>query len=209
MIASNNDLSLKNKWLEVYNSIVRLKFYTYLEMTNSQLIKELDREFTLFVNNYVGIQDNNLRFFGGNTLIGFSYLVLVRMFECLKKHFDKTQIDELFKTSDWQAIGINQFSDFTNKYRITIAYLAETKNNRTRYYNSDTEKLVFFMNKIRNSISHYRYEHPDMLSIRLTDVKIKKKQEKIELDITMPYAGFINFCADIGCIINDTIKDRL
>jgi hypothetical protein len=176
-------------------------------MTNSQLIKELDREFTLFVNNYVGIQDKNLRFFGGNTLIGFSYLVLVRMFEFLKKHFDKTQIYELFKSSDWQAIGISQFSDFIHKYRITNAYLAETKKNGTRYYNSDTEKLAFFMNKIRNSVSHYRYEHPDMSSIRLTDLNM---QGQIELDITMPYSVFINFCADIGCIINDNIiKDRL
>jgi len=85
---------------------------------------------------------------------------------------------------------------------ININILAETKKNGTKHYNSDTEKLAFFMRKIRNSVSHYRYEHPDMSSIRLEDVNF---QEVIELDITMPYAEFINFCADMGCIINDTI----
>ena len=120
MSSSNHISSFKNKWLEVYNSIVRLKFYTYLEMKDSQLIKDLDLEFTLFAKKYVGTQDTNLRFFGGNTLIGFSYLVLVRMFETLNKHFNDTQIDDLFKTSDWQALGINQFSDFTAKYKINI-----------------------------------------------------------------------------------------
>ncbi|MGC9367531.1 MAG: hypothetical protein ACP5FK_10900, partial [bacterium] len=56
--------------------------------------------------------------------------------------------------------------------------------------------------KIRNAVSHYRYEHPDMLSIRLTDVN---GQGQVELDLTKPYADFINFCADMGCIINDTL----
>ncbi|KQC12029.1 MAG: hypothetical protein APR63_11855 [Desulfuromonas sp. SDB] len=202
MSLPNNISLLSYKWREVYNSILRLKFYTYLEITNSKLIKDLDCEFNSFAKKYVCTQDTNLRFFGGNTLIGFSYLVLVRMFEILNKYFDKAQIDNLFKTSDWKAIGINQFSDLSKKYKINIDVLVETKRNGTKYYDSDTDKLAFLMRKIRNAVSHYRYEHPDMLSIRLTDVN---GQGQVELDLTMPYADFINFCADMGCIINDTL----
>ena len=195
------------RWLEVFNSILRLKFYAYLEMTDSQLIKDLDCEFTLFAKRHVNAQEDNLRFFGGNTLMGFSYLVLVRMFETLKSQFDQKQIDKLFMNSDWGNVGIHNFSDLTKKYSIQINTLAETKSNGKKNYNTEAEKIVFLMRKIRNSVSHYKYEHPDIQSIRLQDMNLKGV---VELDVSMPYAAFLNFCADLGCIINDiVIRDHV
>ncbi len=190
------------RWLEVFNSILRLKFYAYLETKNSHLLEELDNEFTEFARKSVNAKENNLRFFGGNTLMGFSYLVLVRMFETLKSKFDHKYIDQLFLTSDWGNLGINNFSDLKSKYNMQINTFAEKKSNGKRYYDTDTEKIRFLMNKIRNSVSHYRYDHPDDRTIRLKDIN---SGGIVELDMSMSYASFLNFCADVGCLVNDTI----
>ena len=196
------DDDFRVRWLEVFNSIVRLKFYAYLETRNSHLLEDLDNEFTEFAQKYVNTKENNLRFFGGNTLMGFSYLVLVRMFETLKSKFELKQIDQLFLTSDWGNLRINNFSDLMSKYGMQINTFAEKKSNGKRYYNTDAEKIVFLMNKIRNSVSHFRYDHPDDRTIRLQDIN---SGGIVELDMSMSYASFLNFCADVGCIVNDII----
>ena len=48
---------LHRKWMDVYNSIIRLKFYTYLETTNSELLKNFDTEFSNFVRTHLNIND--------------------------------------------------------------------------------------------------------------------------------------------------------
>ena len=194
--------NLQKKWLEIYNSIIRLKFYTYLENNQSELLIKLDSEFAAFVKTHVGITQDGLRFFGGNTLMGLAYLTLIRMFETLNYELDSDDVDRLFKRTNWKLIGLNSFSDIENKYNLKLNVLATSTAKGKKYYNNDLEKIHFFIRKIRNSVSHYSYDHPNKNSIRLID---KNQQNIIELDVVMPYADFLNFCADIGIALNDAI----
>jgi len=194
--------NLQKKWLEIFNSIIRLKFYTYLENNQSELLSRLDSEFAAFVKTHVGITQDDLRFFGGNTLMGLAYLTLIRMFETLNSELDSDDVDRLFLSANWEAIGLKSFSDLENRYNLRLNVLATSTAKGKKYYDNDLEKIHFFIRKIRNSVSHYRYDHPNNKSIRLID---KNQQNTIELDVVMPYANFMNFCADIGIVLNDAI----
>ena len=78
----------KQKWMNIYNSILRLRFYAYLESRKPSVINEFDTHFQEFVDTF-GLNSNKdtVKFFGGQMLIGLSYLILVRTNEYIKNDY--------------------------------------------------------------------------------------------------------------------------
>ena len=134
-----------NKWLSVYNSIIRLKFYSYLDQNNLRIIKDIDKEYQKFVNtNNLNLDNETVRFFGGHFLLGLSYLILVRTNEFLNKEFTETEKNKVLDIKNWQELGMEDFNKILSRYNIELLTLSETKNNGDYNYTNDSEKLAFF-----------------------------------------------------------------
>jgi hypothetical protein len=190
------------KWMKIYNSIIRFKFYTYLEAQKPNIIEDFDKHYQDFVNTHMENTNNDkVLFFGGDMLIGLCYLVLVRTNEFLKNELDSVQIDKILSIENWELIGVRNLKELENKYDIEIKQLAEKTKKGKSYYSNDSEKLLFFIRKLRNSLGHYRYENPTLDSIKLVDENPNNKIT--EMECIFKYADFLNFCSDFGILVND------
>ena len=193
------------KWMNIYNSLIRMKFYAFLETSKPEVIVELDNHFQGFVDTQ-GLNPSNkdkVRFFGGDMLIGLSYLILVRTTEYIKNELDDIERIEVLKISNWNLYNISTFNDLISKYSINVTKLADKKHNGDLYYTNDSEKLEYYIRKLRNSLGHYHYINPDMKSIKLTDINPRNQQ--IEMECEFKYSDFLNFCMDYGYIVNASL----
>jgi len=188
-----------NKWLEIYNSIIRLKFYSYLKMQNSRIINDIDKEYQQFVNNNnLNPKDEAVEFFGGDFLIGLSYLILVRTNEFLNKESLKAEKYKVLDIENWKKLGIESFDKILSKYNIELITLLDTKNNRDYNYMNDNEKIAFFLTNIRHSLSHYNYNKTDLETIKFWN----NHNNKLKMECKMKYSSFLNFSADFGIAVN-------
>lgn len=198
----------QQKWLNIYNSILRLRFYAFLELKKSFVINEFDTHFQEFVDDF-GLNKNKdeAKFFGGQMLIGLSYLILVRTNEYIKNELSEREAIDVLKIDNWKIINISSYEAFVLKYNINVKSLKEKNKKGILLYNNDTQKLNYFVKKIRNSVSHYRYD-TNIDNITLTD--INPNSNDIEMKCSLKYSDFLNFCADYGTIINESlIKKRI
>ena len=196
----------KKKWLNIYNSIIRLKFYAYLESERSNVLNEFDSQFQKFVDDF-GINPKNekVRFFGGQFLIGLSYLILVRTSEFIKNELSDTDAEIVLKIDNWKQFKVESFSDLVSRYRIKVNTLIDRKNNGKLIYSDDHQKLKFFITKLRNAVSHFNYENPDNYTIKLKD--INPNSDRLEMECLFNYADFLNFCMDFGFIVNNCLGE--
>lgn len=190
------------KWLSVYNSIIRLKFYSYLASNESEIVNEIDKEYQKFVNDFdLNPNDEKVKFFGGHFLMGLSYLILVRTNEYLTKEFTISERCEILSIENWKQLGINDFNKILSNYNIDLITLRETNNGGYNYTN-DSEKLEFFLGNIRHSLSHYNYENSDLRTIRLWNYY----NGIMKMECEIPYSSFLNFSADFGIAVNEGLK---
>ncbi|HNW51941.1 MAG TPA: hypothetical protein PKH79_12720 [Prolixibacteraceae bacterium] len=187
------------KWMFIFNSFVRLQFYAFLETHRPEAIADLDKHFQYFVdtNGYNPQKTDTVRFFGGDMLIGLSYLILVRTFEYVNKDLSNNEKLDVLKIENWNIFKVTTFDNLINRYSITVNLLADQRKNKL-YYSNDAEKLDFFVRKIRNSIGHHRYTYPDMDSIKLIDIN----NGIVEMECVFKYSNFLNFCMDYFHIVN-------
>ncbi|TYB72675.1 hypothetical protein ES676_10905 [Bizionia saleffrena] len=198
----------QQKWMNIYNSILRLRFYAFLELKKSFVINEFDTHFQEFVDDFnLNKNKDKAKFFGGQMLIGLSYLILVRTNEYIKNELSEREAIDVLKIDNWKIIEISSYEAFVFKYNISVKRLKEKNKKGILLYNNDSQKLNYFINKLRNSVSHYRYD-TDIDNIILTD--INPNNNDIEMKCSLKYSDFLNFCADYGTIVNDTlIKKRI
>ncbi|MBA7528585.1 hypothetical protein ES705_20773 [subsurface metagenome] len=194
------------KWLNIYNSILRLKFYTYLETHNPDVIKEFDSHFQRFINEHgLNTKVEKVKFFGGDILVGLCYLILVRTNEFIKNELNEAEKDIVLQIDNWKIFGVSNFSDITSRYNLTITTLVEKNNRGNFYYTNDREKLEFFIRKLRNAISHHNYDHPSKSHIKLIDQNPNDRK----MECIFKYSGFINFCMDFGHMVNDCLYNQI
>lgn len=80
----------KEKWLKIYNSIIRLQFYGYI-LTEDKVVKnEIDSKYQQFVSKilYIDTQNEKVEFLGGDFSLCFAYLILVRINEFISSELD-------------------------------------------------------------------------------------------------------------------------
>ena len=190
------------KWMLIFNSWTRLQFYAFLETQRPEAIADLDNHFQYFVDSYGYNPDkiDKVRFFGGDMLIGLSYLILVRTFEYIDKELDYSEKSNVLEISNWNLFDVFTFNDLVSKYSINVIKLLDKKQNGTTIYSNDSEKLEYFIRKLRNSIGHHHYTNPDMESIKLID--INPYSGNTEMECIFKYSSFLNFCMDYFHIVN-------
>ncbi len=190
------------KWMLIFNSWTRLQFYAFLETQRPEAITNLDKQFQDFVDSYGynPYKTDTVRFFGGDTLIGLSYLILVRTFEYIDKELNDIEKRDVLEISNWNLINVFTFNDLVSRHSINVIKLLDKKQNGSKLYSNDSEKLEYFIRKLRNSIGHHHYTNPDMDSIKLID--INPNSGNIEMECIFKYSSFLNFCMDYFHIVN-------
>ena len=192
------------KWINVYNSILRLRFYAYLETYNPSVLKDIDNSFQDFVDRFnQNPNKDEVRFFGGQMLMGLSYLILVRTNEYINSDLTPEEAEIVLKIENWRTLIIESYDDLISHYCIDVKILRERKSNGELHYSNDQEKLQYFIRKLRNAVSHYHYENPTNESIKLTDINPNNNQT--EMECLFKYSDFLIFCMDFGTVINDTL----
>jgi len=194
----------KQKWMNIYNSIIRLRFYAYLESNKPTVINEFDKHFQDFMDSFgLNPKKDTVKFFGGQMLIGLSYLILVRTNEYIKNELSESEAEDIIKIENWKRIGIKNYNELISKYNIKIKTLKEKNKKGAPLDYDDNQKLDYFLRKLRNAVSHYSYD-TDNDNITLTDINPNSKD--VEMKCSLKYPDFLNFCADYGTIINDALR---
>jgi hypothetical protein len=181
----------KNKWLHIYSNILRMSYIAYLESYKRNKLQEIDTDFSYFLkNNLETSQDlSQVKFFGGDFLMSFAYQILVRTFEFIEKQKEiesnqfYSELEEYFK-----------LEEFLNEGSVKVEIPAKKDLSENGVKN--------FIKKLRNGVSHSRFEHPDYYSIRLYNVK---SDGKINFQIVFQYDAFLNFCKDFGFMVNKNL----
>ena len=147
-----------NKWIEVYNSIVLLSFFSD-EYTNNKAnsIDIINSKLNSYCEKYNVPRNNPIYFERGANMLSFCYLIIVRIIEIINKSFknnSKTR-NEFFQyvVETANQHGFGSFVHFSKKYDIQFNTFAYVGNNFR-----DEQKLYQLFRHIRHSVSHFSYE---------------------------------------------------
>jgi len=195
----------KKKWMNIYNSLLRLCFHQYINQAKPEVIEEFDSHYQNFIDkHWSNPNKEKVRFFGGDMLLGMAYLTLHRTVEFTKSDLTCSEAEEVLAIKNWNVLNIRTYSDFITYYGIDVVYLAETKSNNSPLYSSESEKLEFFIKKIRNSVGHYNYEIIGIDAIRFFDVLPNNGTKQMEC--VFNYSQFLRFCIEYVSIVNDVLR---
>ena len=196
-----NNISIpKEKWIDVYNSITLLIFFSDEYKNRISSIEEVNHRYNDFCKSN-NIPGKDFRFEGGSNMLSFCYLIIVRIIELLNtfaNDYDKKI--ELFECviETAKQNGVTSFDDLISKYEIKIHTFSHVNNE------SDGKKLYQFFRHIRHSISHYSY----LVDISQNSVEFKSmniKAEKTELKVSMSMHQLINLTSQFGRWVNNTL----
>lgn len=196
-----NNLSIsKEKWLDVYNSIVLLNYFRHEYENNMPSIDLVNSRFNDFCakNRIVG---ENFRFEGGTNAVSFCYLIIVRIHELVNTATgsDGAAKHELYRLAFTRS-GLNSFDELTDKYEMQLASFSNDQI-------PDANKLYRLFKHLRHSVSHFKYKvvyEDNSVHFRSIDPKSKR----IELDMSMPMAQLLNLTADFGSWVNNTLHEE-
>ena len=191
----------RDKWIEVYNSLILLAFFSHEYRNNFASIEEVNKRLNAFCSDN-GIVGSNFHFEGGANALSFCYLIIVRTIEILnaavggdgnaRKQFFKWTIETASKQD-----GLTSFDDITSKFDIDVQVFAY----RDR---CDEEKLYQLFRHIRHSISHFSYT----IDPSRTEAKFKSadpRTKAVELDIAIPMHQVLNLTVAFGSWVNNTL----
>ncbi len=190
----------KSDWLQVYVSLKLLKFYAY-SMNNGSL-ESARGEYHKFLEIEFSNDDEKNDFDSIPNLISFAYLTLVRSHELLKRYIDQHQ-EDLYSNIE-NKLKLRTENDFKDRYQMIIMLWEN--------FYCDGEKKVHnlrnLVNKIRNSISHFRYKitGPNIL---LQDGRVNNKNEfNQNFRISLPAHKLLNLTVDFTSLMSDYLKEN-
>lgn len=189
---------MKKKWLPVFNSILRLKFYAYISNpVNREVLYPIDREYQRFISDAGFNPDNEeVKFFGGDFLFGFVYVILVRTHEFLQNELTNENRKRILQISNWP--NLSSFKEIIDFYNIDLKEFKERDVKGRPFYNNEDEKLSFLIANIRHSFSHFKYESISSDKLRL----FNKYNNNIKMDCIIPKASLVDFSADYGIAVD-------
>ena len=190
----------KSDWLQVYVSLKLLKFYAY-SMNNGSL-ESARGEYHKFLEIEFSNDDEKNDFDSIPNLISFAYLTLVRSHELLKRYIDQHQ-EDLYSNIE-NKLKLRTENDFIDRYQMIIMLWEN--------FYCDGEKKVHnlrnLVNKIRNSISHFRYKITG-LNILLQDGRVNNKNEfNQNFRISLPAHQLLNLTVDFTSLMSDYLKEN-
>jgi len=194
------------KWIEIYNSIILLfyfiKSYTSNYTKSRDSIEKLNKYINKFRLEY-NINGGDFNIIGGANLLVFVYLVIVRIYEYMNKAtngYKEGKIDIFKDIMEYsKEMGYNSFDDIIEKFNVELTTFAYSdKNNH--------EKLYYFFEHIRHSISHFSY-HVDVEQEKVKLISKDPKSSKPKLDMEIPMLRLLELTANFGMWINNTKED--
>lgn len=196
----------KNQWIEVYNSILLLWFFS--EEYEKNKVKSIDivnKRLNDFCLAKAIPMNGRIPFEGGSNMISFCYLIIVRIIEIINKatkdnENNKKQLIELiFKTAN--SHGIQTFDNIVSNYGLEIKTFSHIGNNH-----SDATKFYQLMRHIRHSVSHFSYEINNESKVHL--ISKDPKSQSVNLDIEIPMHHLINITTHFGVIVNNSLHQN-
>ncbi|MBL0010165.1 MAG: hypothetical protein IPP22_02435 [Nitrosomonas sp.] len=195
-----NKISIaRSKWIEVYNSILLLRFFVDQYQQHPDGIEEVNRRFATYCTQN-GLIGNNHRFEGGTNTVAFCYLIIVRVIEILKVSGsdDKGAREELFRSvlKQIDSDGYSSFDQLVQRHQVvlhTFSFCNEP----------DEVKLYELFRHVRHSISHMAYEIDLRGSLRLKS--LNPRTRALMLDMEMEVAQLINLSARFGGWVNNAL----
>lgn len=193
----------RERWIEIYNSVVLLMYFCYEYKNNQSSIKAINARFNAFCRDNC-IVGSTFQFEGGANVTSVCYLIIVRIIELVNK---SAGTDELAKCQFYEWVfetsklsGVMSFIDLTKKYDIQIKTFSNANDI------SDGRRLHQLVRHIRHAVSHFSYQirHDDRMRFESIDPKTRK----VKLDMTMPIFQLFNFTSDFGQWVNNTIHQR-
>lgn len=195
----------RDKWLQIFNSIIRLQFFMKTQIDNGDVKKYLDDNYQEFLNVHPDIQKKeNESIIGGDFFIAFSYLVFVRIIEYIDKETTSDFKNEIWDFRNWHHLDVHNFDELIKRYRIKIDILEKRKKNGSGFFNNDNEKLEDLNYRIRNSLSHFRYGLCDNGNLILED--INPRNNRVEMKLTINYFQFVNYVQDFGIVVHNIVR---
>jgi hypothetical protein len=192
----------RDKWVEIYNSVVLLLFFSDEYKNKPASIQKINQRYNTFCSDY-NIIGKDFHFEGGANILSFCYLIIVRIIEIIDKasKSDGNAKKQFFKWTLETAKqdGITSFDDIVRKYNIDLQIFSYDMK-------PDEEKFYQLFRHLRHSVSHFSYEIDSLNNANFKSMDPKTKQ--MNLDMSMPMYQVINLTVQFGCWVNNTLHRK-
>jgi hypothetical protein len=196
----------RNQWIEVYNSIILLWFFTEeYEKNKEKTIDLVNIRLNDFCLAKAIPMNDRIPFEGGSNMISFCYLIIVRIIEIINKatknneENKKKLIESIFETANSHEIQI--FDDIVRKYELKIKTFSHAGSKH-----SDATKFYQLMRHIRHSVSHFSYEINSDSKVHL--LSKEPGAQSVKLDMEIPMYQLINITIHFGVIVNNSLHNN-
>lgn len=193
----------KSEWFQIYVSIKLMKFYAHssqngdIKVARSKYQDFLDKEFP---------EDQERHDFDSiPNLISFAYMNLVRSHELLNR-FVKEHQKDLYDSIE-KKLNLRNDNDFVIRYTMIIMLWENIFDDTGKEY--DQHNLENLVNRLRNSISHFRYKITGGSNILFQDGYYSKKNGfQQNFRVSIPANKFLQLTLDFSSLMSDYLKDN-
>ncbi|GEM_PF-4456930 len=192
----------KSEWLQIYVSIKLLKFYTHC--SNNGDLKIARSKYHEFLNDQFPDDNEKHDFDSIPNLISFAYMTLVRSHELLNR-FVKEHQENLYNNIE-KKLNLKTDEDFVIRYTMIIMLWENIFDDTGKEFNQHT--LEHFINKIRNSISHFRYTITGSNILFQDGYHNKKDGFHQNFGVSIPANKFLQLTLDFSSLMTDYLKDN-
>ena len=191
----------KSDWLQVYVSIKLLKFYAFCSDNGDLKIARV--RYQEFLGNQFADDHEKNDFDSIPNLISFAYMTLVRSHELLNR-FVKEHQKNLYNDIE-KKLSLKSDMDFVNRYMMIIMLWENIFESEGKEFSQ--HNLESLVNKIRNSISHFRYTITGS-NILFQDGFINKNGFQQNFRVSIPAYQFLQLTLDFSSLMSDFLKDN-
>jgi hypothetical protein len=138
-------------------------------------------------------------------LISFAYMILVRSHELLNRFVKEHQVN-LYSDIE-KKLNLKTDQDFVVRYTMIIMLWENIFDDTGKEFNQHT--LEHLVNKIRNSISHFRYKITGGSNILFQDGYNNKKEGfQQNFRVSIPAIQFLQLTLDFSSLMDDYLKNN-
>jgi hypothetical protein len=191
----------KSEWLQIQESIKLLKFYAHCsENDNLKIARSKYQDF--LKNEFPNDTKND--FDSIPNLISFAYMTIVRSHELLNR-FVKEHQKDIYNDIE-NKLNLKTELDFKRRYSMIFMLWEIIFDDTGKEFKQHT--LEHLVNKIRNSISHFRYTINAGENILFQDGPMTKDGFKQNFRVNIPAHQLLNLLFDFSYLMSDYLNNN-